>query len=289
MDVENDIALASIADEACAVLDAFEAATGCFVCFRPLSERWLLPDGRALLPDRFAVHRSDFCATVKARSDEGRSDAMCNRWDVADLPSTFTSDRGKIVGPLVRTCHAGVDEILLPLWSMGSLVAVLFVGQFVATGATVSGAGIRTLDPQARRNLVNLTRPLSEYLLGVLDRLDEHRHAARPGRRGQIDGYLKECLASGPTLLGLATRLGLSPNRTSHVVRELTGRSFRQLLEDHRLTVASDYLTSTDATVAWVAHQVGFSDVAYFSRYFKRKTGLTPTVFRSRHDRVVRA
>ena len=85
---------------------------------------------------------------------------------------------------------------------------------------------------------------------------------------------------------GLAARLSLSSSRAGHLVRELTGRSFRDLVSEHRVAAAEDLLTSTDGTIAWIARQTGFQDVAYFCRFFKQKTGMTPTAFRQKHRRV---
>jgi AraC family transcriptional regulator, transcriptional activator of pobA len=40
-------------------------------------------------------------------------------------------------------------------------------------------------------------------------------------------------------------------------------------------------LLRTSASVESIARSVGFDDLAYFSRFFKRRTGVTPSSFRA--------
>lgn len=267
-------------DELGAVFAAFELAGGLHLCFRPLSDRWQGTDGRQLVPPRFAEHRSSFCRTIKRHSA-----AACTKCDVTDLPTACSARDGGVKHPFVRTCHAGADEILLPLWSENVLVAVLFAGQF-SRHDDGAPTGIPVLGDEEVQHRRSLLLPLRDYLLGLLAKLDGQRRERTIGRRGAIESYLRESLSSGPTLPDLARRLSLSRSRTSHLVQELTGESFQGLVERQRIAVAKDLLTHTDGTIGWVARQTGFTDVAYFCRYFKKKTATTPTAFRQRNRRI---
>ncbi len=66
----------------------------------------------------------------------------------------------------------------------------------------------------------------------------------------------------------------------NRVCRELMQKSAMQIVYDHFLTEARNYLTQTDYTIAEVAYRLNFEDPAYFSRLFKKQTGLTPKAFR---------
>lgn len=59
-----------------------------------------------------------------------------------------------------------------------------------------------------------------------------------------------------------------------------TGRTPLELLQDLRVERARRLLETTTLSVAQVAEQVGYQDVATFSRLFARHTQLTPAAFR---------
>lgn len=112
-------------DEIATVFEVFEHATNLQVCLKPMSDRWRDPAGRYVIPERFLGHHSLFCYTVKSKAF-----SACAKNDRADRPVVCFPVAGRVVEPFVRTCHAGADEVLLPLWSDGLLVGVVFVGQF---------------------------------------------------------------------------------------------------------------------------------------------------------------
>jgi AraC-like DNA-binding protein len=168
------------------------------------------------------------------------------------------------------------------------LVAVLFVGQFTrGVGTGWARADLRQISDSDVQQLRTLMLPLRSYLIDVLAELErQHRHH-QTGRRGLIEEYIQESLSAGPRLAELASRLSLSQSRTSHVIRELTGRPFQELVAEYRISVARDLLAETNGTVAWIARQTGFKDSGYFCRYFKHKTGTSPMGFRGQFRRVV--
>ncbi|WP_103336979.1 helix-turn-helix transcriptional regulator [Amycolatopsis sp. CA-126428] len=77
-----------------------------------------------------------------------------------------------------------------------------------------------------------------------------------------------------------AERLGVSPGHLTEAVKAATGRTAAQLLREARTREAQRFLLRTDLTVRQVASRVGFADPAYFCRFFRRETGLSPGDFR---------
>lgn len=62
--------------------------------------------------------------------------------------------------------------------------------------------------------------------------------------------------------------------------KESMGMGFIQYLNDYRLSVASQMLLSGAEGILEVAQGVGFENLSYFNRLFKRKYGVTPGQFR---------
>lgn len=79
---------------------------------------------------------------------------------------------------------------------------------------------------------------------------------------------------------------GLTERTFNRRFRAATGYAPVEYLQALRVEEAKQLFESTDATVAAVAHRVGYEDVAFFRRLFKRRTGVAPSGYRQRYRRV---
>lgn len=80
----------------------------------------------------------------------------------------------------------------------------------------------------------------------------------------------------------LAREFHLSRNRMYHLIKEATGKSFRQLCNEVRLAEAADLLASTNFLIEEISNYCHFSSPTYFFRQFKQKYGVTPRAYRRR-------
>ncbi|CAH0541214.1 helix-turn-helix domain-containing protein [Vibrio marisflavi] len=70
----------------------------------------------------------------------------------------------------------------------------------------------------------------------------------------------------------------------SKVFHNSVGMSFRDYLTTKRITLAKQLLIDDrKSKIAFIAYQCGYKDVSYFSRIFKKKTGVSPGLFRQIH------
>ena len=74
----------------------------------------------------------------------------------------------------------------------------------------------------------------------------------------------------------VATLCRLSPSHFCHVFRKEQGVSFGQYLLHYRLEQACERLAEPGALTKEVAYAVGFNDLSYFTRAFKRQLGVCP-------------
>ena len=93
--------------------------------------------------------------------------------------------------------------------------------------------------------------------------------------------YMKEHYAENIELQTLADELYVSTWHLSKLFKKETGSNFVDLLNEIRIGEASRLLLESNYKVYEIAEMVGYSDIAYFSRIFKKFTSLTPSQYRN--------
>jgi AraC family transcriptional activator of pobA len=79
-----------------------------------------------------------------------------------------------------------------------------------------------------------------------------------------------------------ARQIGISAAHLNVLCRKAIGRSAQQVIHDRTMLEARRRLVYTSMTIGEVCSTLGFADPAYFTRFFKRETGLSPRDFRER-------
>ena len=88
---------------------------------------------------------------------------------------------------------------------------------------------------------------------------------------------------------GYAARLGISPSYLNKLVRTQTRHSAMDWVEIARVNWAKTLLKENrDMPVSEVSFALGIDDPSYFTRFFRKVTGCTPSEFRKQVDKVIR-
>ena len=82
-----------------------------------------------------------------------------------------------------------------------------------------------------------------------------------------------------------ANALGISTTHLNRLTRQATGLSLLGLIAMHIIKAARRDLVFTPTPVQAIAYSLGFSDPAYFSRFFRKHTGMSPVAFRAAERR----
>ncbi|MGF6937459.1 AraC family transcriptional activator of pobA [Paraburkholderia sp. UCT70] len=78
-----------------------------------------------------------------------------------------------------------------------------------------------------------------------------------------------------------AEKLGVTAAQLGRICREELGHSPLSLVNDQLIREAQRDLVYSGSSIKQIAHALGFEDAAYFSRYFRKRTGVTPKEFQA--------
>lgn len=155
-------------------------------------------------------------------------------------------------------------------------------------------------DPELVAHMEALRRELLEqgvayelsvkaHVFGLFVCLFRHHVRSRTTFRQMVDNieryerikpvleYMRQNISEPIRLEALAKQCSLSPAHFCRVFRQITGTTPVQYLTTLRLHQAAALLRRTDRSVSQIAEEVGFDDVGYMSRCFKKQFGMTPT------------
>lgn len=82
----------------------------------------------------------------------------------------------------------------------------------------------------------------------------------------------------------IAKALGTSISYLSRIFKENTGETIIRTINNKRIEKAKAYLRETDYKVYEVADILGFENVTYFSRFFKKHTGMSPKEYKDQKN-----
>ena len=84
-----------------------------------------------------------------------------------------------------------------------------------------------------------------------------------------------------PSQMALAAALNISPAQLNRACQQLLGHPAQAVLHARLLLQAERELAYTEVPIKQIAHELGFSDAAYFTRFFRRHAGLAPSAWRA--------
>jgi AraC-like DNA-binding protein/quercetin dioxygenase-like cupin family protein len=93
-------------------------------------------------------------------------------------------------------------------------------------------------------------------------------------------GYIHDYFPDPISREQLAARYGISPEHFSRLFKKETGRGFIDYLNRVRIMKSKELLQLSEASFLQISRQTGFKSEYYFSRKFKKATGVSPTGYR---------
>jgi AraC-like DNA-binding protein len=134
-------------------------------------------------------------------------------------------------------------------------------------------------NPQSKRNINQITMGL--LLIQLLNHTDKLVYERREDRAiMELLRYIEENYKNG-SLSEAAERLHYDFFWLSHEIKNRTGKTYTEHLQERRLSRAAFLLKSTALSVEEVALSVGYENKSYFHRIFFARYGTSPKKYRS--------
>ncbi len=137
-------------------------------------------------------------------------------------------------------------------------------------------------------DLINDMDDLSEWLISVVHNymtyvpdLENVKHKAIITK---ICNYIKSRFTEKLTLQDVSSHVYLSPSYLSKLIKDELKCSFTDYINNLRVEKSKEFLLSSNLSLSEIACVVGFEDQSYFTKVFKKFTGISPGRYK---DRIV--
>ena len=97
----------------------------------------------------------------------------------------------------------------------------------------------------------------------------------------KIEGYILSSITEEISLTTLAKLVYFNPSYLSRFYKSVTGRNLSQFIKEAKLIKAKELLRTSDKKIGDISKMLGYESVGYFTVFFKKSVGLTPTEYRN--------
>ncbi|MDQ0253275.1 two-component system response regulator YesN [Evansella vedderi] len=119
-------------------------------------------------------------------------------------------------------------------------------------------------------------------LSNIIERISDWRVNDMKGQLTRAREYIDANYHKAISLEEVAEHVGLSSYYLSKLFKDRYERTFIDYLTDVRMTKAKEYLKDRNLPLKEIAIDIGYKDPNYFSRVFKKETGISPSEYRGK-------
>lgn len=146
----------------------------------------------------------------------------------------------------------------------------------------------RSIDKHSQRLIVSNIELFLNYCIRFYDRQFITRKHVNSDLLSRFEYLLTDYFKSDrpqkeglPSVKYCANKLNLSSNYLSDLIKKETGKSAQEHVQLRLIEVAKDKMFEKEKSVSQIAYELGFEYPQYFSRLFKKRTGMTPKEYRT--------
>ncbi len=129
---------------------------------------------------------------------------------------------------------------------------------------------------------------LTTFFIQLLRKHEKSIVSVNPAGKKQEDNiifilkYIEQHLDT-ITLKELSSFFNYSDRQITRILKDYTGKTFTELLQESKLSKACELLKQPDISIHSIIETVGYSNTTYFYSLFQKRFGLTPTEYRRKY------
>lgn len=234
---------------------------------------------------------SDFCTMIH----ENRS--SCGQCQKSTEKLCIRCAKKKEV--IIEKCHAGLTEVIAPLTTGITVVGYMMFGQITneADRKTFREDVLKRcreykIDPLSAEEALSKIRYYSDKQLNdaskILDAIakyivfDKIIYPVEYSVAYEMTEYIRNNLDQPLTVELLCKKYFLSRTEIYKVTRAYMPEGIAAFIRKERIAKAAQLLAETQKSSLMIAEEIGFSDVNYFLRVFKKEKGMSAAAYRKK-------
>ena len=204
----------------------------------------------------FNIHRNPICTLSKSENEEWDK---CIEIHTKDSFSTNAAFKKRI-------CPKGVEEYVFKLYDSGS-VCVSFDRKLS-----------EKFTEEKLKSLINPLCAMMQYLVFLCPKTENEISDNELVNR--FIKYIQRNFYNPIKNEDIAKSCSCSVSTLCHLFKQYTGESVHSYILNLRLHYAKELLKTSNLSITAISAKSGFSDYSYFSAYFRKVIGISPSEFR---------
>ncbi len=241
---------------------------------------------------------SDYCQCLRKKKD---CYANCNLSNIVHIKH---SEKSK--STILYSCHAGMMEVIDPIFFEDTIIAYIQVGQFRDVEQAYSSEekikeSLKKYDLYSEKmlHLYRQTPLVSQEKLQALLNLvrtivksfwvDGLIHSNRSMTSIKIEQYIAEHIDEKIYIKDICDTFFLSKNALYRLFNNEFNMTVNEYILQKRMNQAKKLLKETNMDITDIAFACGFSDYNYFIRMFGKINDITPLQFRKKTSNQIKS
>ena len=185
-------------------------------------------------------------------------------------------------------CHAGLCDSAMPIIKNGIITGYIIFGRIRTKNSPKSNKFVSDINNKPvldalYQKLPYFTEKQINCLSDLLPRIlfQNAIEIENDSFITEITDYIEQNLNNELTVELLCSKFFISKNRLYDAFHSHFNSTVNEYITNRRIAKAKELLKNTKEPIYKIAEDVGIENYTYFCKLFKRKTGLTPTEYRT--------